>query len=103
LRKVAGLLARCSAFVGNDSGIAHIAAAVGTPTVVIFGPTEPEVWGPRGRNVRVVRASSGRTEDVPLQEVQEALVALLQRDKAFPPSTSSLSRPSRTSETNSKV
>lgn len=100
LREVAGLLARCSAFVGNDSGIAHIAAAVGTPTVVIFGPTEPKVWAPVGKDVRVVRASSGRTEDVPLQEVQEALFRM---DRALPPSTSSLSRPSRTSETNSKV
>ena len=77
LRKVAGLLARCSAFVGNDSGIAHIAAAVGTPTVVIFGPTEPEVWGPRGENVQVIRASTGRTEDVHLLEVREVLKLVL--------------------------
>lgn len=75
LRKVAGLLAKCSAFVGNDSGIAHLSAAVGTPTVVVFGPTEPEVWAPRGRKVKVVRART--IDEVPLKKVQEALVALL--------------------------
>lgn len=39
LLQTAGLLARCSLFIGNDSGLAHMAAAVGTKTVVLFGPT----------------------------------------------------------------
>jgi len=40
--------------VGNDSGISHLAAALGIPTVAIFGPTDPKVWAPRGREVAVV-------------------------------------------------
>jgi heptosyltransferase II len=51
---VAGLaaaIAGCSAIVSNDSGPAHIAAAVGTPTLVLFGPTSPERWTPPGKLV----------------------------------------------------
>lgn len=42
-------------FIGNDTGIAHLAAAAGTPVVALFGPTDPRVWAPRGPGVRVVR------------------------------------------------
>ena len=48
-------LSRCSVFVGNDSGPAHLAAAVGAPVVVLFGPTDPEVWAPLGQSVTLVR------------------------------------------------
>ncbi len=48
LPRLAALLERCTAFLGNDSGITHLAAAVGTPTVGLFGPTDPRIWGPRG-------------------------------------------------------
>jgi ADP-heptose:LPS heptosyltransferase len=44
------------AFVGNDSGPSHIAAAVGTPTVMIFGPTSEQVLGSLPLNVRIVRS-----------------------------------------------
>jgi heptosyltransferase III len=49
-------LARARLFVGNDSGIAHLAAAAGTPVWAIFGDTDPAVWAPRGNHVRVVKA-----------------------------------------------
>jgi heptosyltransferase-3 len=48
-------LARARLYVGNDSGITHLAAAVGTPVLALFGPTDPDVWAPRGPNVRVGR------------------------------------------------
>jgi hypothetical protein len=48
-------LARAQLYVGNDSGITHLAAAVGTPVLALFGPTDPAVWGPRGANVRIAR------------------------------------------------
>jgi heptosyltransferase III len=44
-------LARARIYIGNDSGITHLAAAVGTPTIVLFGPTDPAVWAPRGSRV----------------------------------------------------
>ena len=54
LAALGALAARSSVFVGNDSGITHLAAATGCPTVAIFGPTEPRLYAPRGKSVRVV-------------------------------------------------
>ena len=54
LVQLTSILEKCHAFIGNDSGITHLAAAVGTKTLAIFGPTDPDVWGPRGENVRIV-------------------------------------------------
>jgi heptosyltransferase III len=42
-------------YIGNDSGITHLAAALGIPTLALFGPTEPAKWAPRGDNVTVLR------------------------------------------------
>jgi ADP-heptose:LPS heptosyltransferase len=52
-------LAKAALYIGNDSGITHLAAAVGTPVLAIFGPTDPAIWGPRGPNVRVARWANG--------------------------------------------
>jgi len=54
LDELAAILKQCSLYVGNDSGITHLAAAVGTPVVALFGPTDPQVWGPRGGNVSIL-------------------------------------------------
>ncbi len=48
-------LARARLYVGNDSGISHLAAAVGTPVLALFGHTNPQVWAPRGPHVRVLK------------------------------------------------
>jgi ADP-heptose:LPS heptosyltransferase len=49
-------LCRCAAaYVGNDSGVSHLAAWTGLPSVVIFGPTDPARWRPQGRSVEVVQ------------------------------------------------
>jgi len=53
-------LASARVYIGNDSGISHLAAAVGVPVVAIFGPTDSAVWAPRGERVRVL---SGETLD----------------------------------------
>jgi len=55
LYELACWLARARVYVGNDSGITHLAAAVGTPVLALFGPTDPAVWAPRGAHVQVVR------------------------------------------------
>ena len=49
LVELAGYLRTVRAFVGNDSGITHLAAFLGCPTVALFGPTDPRNWGPIGR------------------------------------------------------
>jgi heptosyltransferase-2 len=48
LGQLAGVLARCSAFVSNDSGAMHLAAAVGVPVTAIFGPTDERATSPLG-------------------------------------------------------
>jgi heptosyltransferase III len=50
----AALIGQATVFVGHDSGLTHLAAALRRPTVAIFGPTDPEVWGPCGDHVIVV-------------------------------------------------
>ncbi len=59
LSLLSSLLGRCRVHVGNDSGISHLAAALGIPTVVLFGPTDPEHWAPLGDHVRVLRREAG--------------------------------------------
>ena len=53
------ILERCSLFVGNDSGIAHLAAALAVPCVVLFGPTLPQYWAPLGPHVISLRYPQG--------------------------------------------
>ncbi len=55
LREAMALIHCCHLFLTNDSGLMHVAAALGVPTVAIFGSTDPIATGPRGRRTRVVR------------------------------------------------
>jgi ADP-heptose:LPS heptosyltransferase len=58
LNLAAAVLAEASLFIGNDSGITHLAASIGTPTVVLFGPTDPARWGPIGPAVQILTGGS---------------------------------------------
>ncbi|MDY6982169.1 MAG: glycosyltransferase family 9 protein [Pseudomonadota bacterium] len=55
LAELASLFRRCVGIVGNDSGPSHLAATQGLPGVVIFGPSDPSIWGPLGTRSRVIR------------------------------------------------
>jgi len=55
LYELACFLARARLYVGNDSGVTHLASAVGTPVVALFGPTDPAIWAPRGQSVEIRR------------------------------------------------
>ncbi|OGP69349.1 MAG: hypothetical protein A2170_01520 [Deltaproteobacteria bacterium RBG_13_53_10] len=55
LLELASVIDGSRLFVGNDSGITHMAAALGVSTVAIFGPSDPKVWSPRGKKVVLVR------------------------------------------------
>lgn len=59
------LLRQARCFVGNDSGLTHFSAFMGTPTVAIFGPSSPKRWSPVGRATQVLR---GATDCVPCFE-----------------------------------
>lgn len=71
LPEVGDELRRCRVFVGNDSGITHIAAYWGIPTVALFGPTDPGIWGPVGRRVKIVQKPS--LADISVNEVRKLL------------------------------
>lgn len=55
LPRLSALLGRCKVYLGNDSGVTHLAALSGAPTVALFGPTDPNIWAPRGDAVTVLR------------------------------------------------
>ena len=52
---IAGILKEAVLFIGHDSGMTHLAAALDVPSVACFGPTDEQRWSPRGNNVTVVR------------------------------------------------
>jgi ADP-heptose:LPS heptosyltransferase len=54
IKQFAAIAKRSALFVGSDSGAMHIAAAVGTPVVALFGPSNPAEWGPRGGTTEVI-------------------------------------------------
>lgn len=58
LPELACALQNCALFIGHDSGISHLAAAVGAPSLLLFGPTDPAIWAPANPQVRVLRSPS---------------------------------------------
>lgn len=89
LSDLAAILEKCEVFVGHDSGIAHLAAAVGTRTLALFGPTDPRVWGPRSQRSCVMSpASPGflSVDNMPAEAVIHTLRAMLDGRFQFNPS-----------------
>lgn len=73
LMELAARLQSCAGFVGHDSGISHLAAALGLPCVVLWANTLDEIWRPQGRHVTVIRDSGG-LHALSVQRVFEALL-----------------------------
>ena len=73
LPQAAACLARCALFVGNDSGLMHLAAAAGTPTLGLFGPSRADEYAPVGRSTRAVLAP-GEPGIAPIAGLQPATV-----------------------------
>ncbi|MBZ5595433.1 MAG: glycosyltransferase family 9 protein [Acidobacteriia bacterium] len=73
-------LAAARVYIGNDSGITHLAAAVGTPVVALFGPTDPRIWAPCGPDVCVIARPA--LEDI---HVEDVVNAVLRYDSSFTP------------------
>ena len=55
LSDLASWMSGARLYIGNDSGITHLAAAIGLPAVALFGPSSPDVWAPRGAQVIVLQ------------------------------------------------
>ena len=75
LGEVKSLLASASIFIGNDSGPAHMAAAFGVPSVVIFGDSDPAIWGPWRTPAEVISAPTG-IAGIRVEQVLDALTRL---------------------------
>ena len=74
LPQVASILTRAACYIGNDSGVSHLAGVVGARGIVIFGPTRPEQWRPLGGGLQVIKNARYREkwpdrEGVSLDEV----------------------------------
>jgi heptosyltransferase III len=61
LADLARKLTGCGGFLGHDSGISHLAAALGLPTLVLWGKTAEAVWRPQGSQVSILRTAGGLT------------------------------------------
>ena len=75
LRQIAATLAVARAFVGNDSGITHLASWL-CPTLALFGPTDPAVWSPTGPFARVLAAPERDLSRLAVDEVRRQLARL---------------------------
>jgi heptosyltransferase-2 len=76
LPSLAGILQRAT-FIGHDSGISHLAAAAGANCILLFGPTDPDVWAPQNENVRVLMSPNRKLKDLEIATVEAALASLV--------------------------
>jgi ADP-heptose:LPS heptosyltransferase len=72
------LLSRAEVFIGNDSGITHLAAMLGVRTIAVFGPTNPDVYKPIGSNVQVLVNNTEAFATEPSPGSQQELLAAIQ-------------------------
>jgi len=88
LPEAAALLSRAALFVGNDSGLMHLAAAAGTPTIGLFGPTPASEYAPVGLRAMAVlargRPGHAPMGALPVAKVLDAVAALLARPDPVP-------------------
>lgn len=75
LLHVAAIMRWAGGFLGNDSGLSHLAGLLGLPTLTLFGPTDPAMWSPLGPRVRTIRSES--LADLAASGVLVALTALI--------------------------
>lgn len=76
--EVAACLERCALYIGNDSGLMHLAAAAGIPTLGLFGPTPWQEYSPAGRHAAFVASSDLNMAGLNVQAALDAAIALLQ-------------------------
>jgi ADP-heptose:LPS heptosyltransferase len=74
---VAALLRRADLVICNDTGVMHVAAAVGATTLAVFGPTDPHRWAPRARGLHVVRDAGGRLTNLTPERVAHRAAEIL--------------------------
>jgi ADP-heptose:LPS heptosyltransferase len=77
LTQVLELLSCADAFLGNDSGITHLSAAMGVKTIAVFGPTDPKIYSPVGPTITVVTSSDADFAKKPSASLQQELLEAL--------------------------
>lgn len=75
-RVLGAVLSAAGLYVGNDSGVSHLAAAAGAPTLALFGPTDPVSWAPRGPLVATLRSPDGTMAGLHSAAVEQAAADL---------------------------
>jgi heptosyltransferase-3 len=76
LPELGAVLSRCALFLGHDSGISHLAAAAGAPCLLLFGPTDPDVWAPANPRVSLLRAPDGDLSQLDVEAVLDKIAGL---------------------------
>lgn len=76
LPELGAILSRCSLFLGHDSGISHLAAAAGAPSLLLFGPTDPDVWAPANAGVSILKAPEGDLSQLDVETVLDKIASL---------------------------
>lgn len=64
LNRLSAFLSECRFYIGNDSGVSHLAAATGIPCLIVFGPTNPSVWAPEGDHVHLFQTQWSTTDNL---------------------------------------
>lgn len=82
--EAAACLARCALFIGNDSGLMHLAASAGTPTLGLFGPTPVHEYAPSGPHATVAISHSDLMQDLPVSDALAAACRLIRRSDPAP-------------------
>ncbi len=77
LLQAAAVLQQAGLFIGNDSGLGHVATAVGTPTITLFGPGNPQRYHPWHPQARWVQSTTGAVADVTVDEVIGQVMVVL--------------------------
>jgi heptosyltransferase-3 len=70
-------------FIGHDSGISHLAAALGVPTVALFGPTDAVIWRPNGGHAEVVSSKTGCMDGLLLADVLAVVETAIGRSASW--------------------
>lgn len=77
IRDVAAMISCCDVYITNDTGMMHVSAGVGTPTLSLFGPTDPLQWAPLGNGHRFILGQGNSMDRIPVDKVWAVLTHML--------------------------
>ena len=77
VRTIASIIKQADLYVTNDTGVMHIAAAVGAPVLALFGPTDPLQWAPLGPKIRYIQGEGGDIRQISVDAVYRAATGMI--------------------------